>query len=258
MSIEISGLYLEHLFLLFVRILAILFSAPIFSQRSVPVLARIGLAGLLAYLLLLPSPGPLASLPSSLGYFLLLTGREIMLGLLIGFVVMLAIVGLEMAGTLIGSRIGLNMAQLFNPLTSEPVAVMDQFFAVLAGLLFLSLRGHHWLILGIAESLRLAPLGTFQLDVGALADLIPLSATIFRSALRIALPVFAAVTLTDVALALIARAAPQMHIFLIGLPLKALIALAVLVFTLPFMGIAMAQILREGMAQVVALLGATG
>lgn len=258
MSVEVSGLFLEYLFLLFVRILAIFLSAPIFNQRSVPALAKIGLAGLLAYLLLLVNPGPMAPLPGSLGYFVLLTVKEVGLGLLVGFVATLSVVGVTMAGTLVGSTVGLNMANLLSPLTSDPVAVTDQFYTVLAGLMFLSLGGHHWLIRGIAESLRLAPLGTFQLDAQVLADLIPLSATLFRAALRIALPVLAAITLTNIGLALIARAVPQMNVFMVGLPLKVLVALAILAITLPIIGPAMTEILREGMAQMVAVLEAVG
>lgn len=258
MSIEISGLFLEYLFLLFMRVLAIFFSAPIFGQRDVPALVKIGLAGLLAYLLLLVSPGSLAPLSGSLGYFLLLTAREVILGLLVGFVATLALVGVTMAGSLVGSTVGLNLANLLSPLTSEPVAVTDQFYTVLAGLMFLSLRGHHWLIMGIAESIRLAPLGTLQLDIQALADLIPLSAALFRSALRVALPIVAALTLTNIALALIARAVPQMNVFMVGLPLKVIVALAVLAITLPLVGPAMADILREGMTQMVALLEVVG
>lgn len=255
MLVETSGLYLEHLFLLFIRILALLFSAPIFGHRSVPALAKIGLAGLLAYLLLQVYPGPLAALPDSLGHFLLLTAREVVLGLLVGFVASLIVTGLAMAGTLVGTAMGLNIAHLFSPLTSEPVAVTGQFYTLLAGLIFLSMGGHHWLILATAQTLQFAPVGSFQPDAQALADLIPLSATIFVTALRIALPVFGAVILTDIALALVARAVPQMNVFIVGLSLKGLVALAAMAITLPLAGPTMTQALREGMTQLAALLG---
>ncbi|MBS1254002.1 MAG: hypothetical protein MAG451_03058 [Anaerolineales bacterium] len=254
MAVEISGLYLEHLFLLFVRILALLMSAPIFGHRSVPRLAKIGLAGLLAHLLLQISIGSLTPLPDSVGHFLLLTAHEVVLGLLVGFVATLAITGLAMAGSIVGTSMGLSVANLLSPLTSEPVAVADLFYTLLAALMFLSLGGHHWLIRSIAKTLDFAPVGTFQPDAQALADLIPLSATIFVAALRIALPVFGAVMLTNVALALIARSVPQMNVFILGLPLRVLVALTVLAVTLPSMGPTMAAILKEGMAQLVALL----
>ncbi|MFQ5340569.1 MAG: flagellar biosynthetic protein FliR [Anaerolineae bacterium] len=254
MMVSFSGLYLEHLFLLFVRILALLASAPVFGHRSVPALVKIGLAGLLAYLLLQVSSGPLAPLPGSLGYFLLLTAHEVFLGLLVGFVATLAIIGLTMAGNLVGTEMGLNIANLFSPLTSEPVAVAGQFYTLLVSLIFLSLGGHHWLILAIAQTLHFAPVGTFQPDARMLADLIPLSATIFVVALRVALPVFGAIVLTDVALALVARAVPQMNVFMVGLPLKVLVALAAMAVTLPLIGPTMDQMLQDGMAQLAAML----
>lgn len=258
MSVVISGLYLEHGFLLFVRILAVLVSAPIFSQRSVPLLVKVGLAGLLAYLLLQVVPTPLRPLPASMGAFLLLVAREVFLGLLVGFVATLAVVGLTMAGNLVGDAMGLNIASLFAPLASEPMTVMEQFYTLLTVLIFFALRGHHWLILAIAQTLRFAPLGTFEPGARILADLMPLSAGIFVAALRIALPVFGAVILTDVALALVARAAPQVNVFMVGLPVRIWVALATLAVTLPFVIPTMEQLLRDGFAQLAALLGGAG
>ena len=258
MSIEVPGLYLEHGFLLFVRILAVLSSAPILNQRSIPVLVKIGLAGTLAYLLLQVAPTPLRPLPSSMGPFLLLVAREVFLGLLVGFVATLAVTGLTMAGNLVGNAMGLNIANQFAPLSAEPMTVMEQFYTLLTVLIFFALKGHHWLILAIAQTLRFAPLGTFEPGTQLLADLIPLSAYLFVAALRIALPVFAAVILTDVALALVARAAPQVNVFMVGLPVRVWVALVTLAVMLPFIMPTMSQLLRDGFAQLEALLGGVG
>ncbi len=258
MAVEVSGLFLEHGFLLFVRILAILFTAPVFSQRSIPALVKVGLGGLLAYLLLQTTPAPLGPLPGSLGAFLLLVAREVFLGLLVGFMATLVLTGLIMAGSLVGNAMGLNIANQFAPLVTEPMTVMAQFYTLLTILLFFTLKGHHWLILAIAQTLQFAPLGTFQPGAGVLADLIPFSAALFEAALRIALPVFAAVILTDVALALVARAAPQANVFMVGLPVRVLVALATLVIMLPFVGSTMVQILQDGFAQLATLLEGAG
>jgi flagellar biosynthetic protein FliR len=174
--------------------------------------------------------------------------------LLVGFVATLALAGLTMAGTLVGNAIGLNAAQLLNPLTGEQATVMDQFYTMLAGLVFLSLGGHHWLILAMAQTMRFAPVGTFQVDPRILADLMPLSANVFVTAMRVALPVFGTVILTDMALATIARAVPQMNIFIVGLPLKAFVALAMLIVTLPLMESMITRIIREGMGHLANLL----
>ena len=235
--------------LLCVRILALLWVTPIFGQRQVPALSRIGLAGALAYFMLhselvaapLPAPQP----------FILLLVYEALLGAVIGLMVRLTIVGMEMAGQVVAESMGLNMAQLLDPMTEVSVAVTGPFYGLLASLLFLALKGHHWLMLALTQTVQRVPVGTFRLHEQMFADLIAFFALIFTAAVRIALPVFGALLLTDLALALLARAIPQLHVWVIGLPLKGLVALLAMAALLPFMGPQISQFLQAGLAQLV-------
>ena len=258
MNVEMSGMFLENLFLLFVRTVSLFSSAPIFGQRNIPAQVRIGLAGLMSYVLLQASPNSIASMPDSIGYYALLVSNEVIFGLLLGFIATLAVTGLTMAGTLIGNALGLNAAQLLSPMTGQQVTLMDQFYTMIAGLVFLSIDGHHWLIMAVAETLRVAPVGSFQVDPTMLADLMPLSSAIFVAGMRIALPVFGTVILTDVGLAVVARAVPQMNIFIVGLPLKVLVGLGAMIVTLPLMGPTIVNIITDGMAHLEALVHAGG
>ena len=99
MNVEMSGMFLENLFLLFVRTVSLFSSAPIFGQRNIPAQVRIGLAGLMSYVLLQASPNSIASMPDSIGYYALLVSNEVIFGLLLGFIATLAVTGLTMAGT---------------------------------------------------------------------------------------------------------------------------------------------------------------
>lgn len=248
MSVTVSGLYLEHLFLLFVRVLVLFVAAPIFGHRSFPLLAKIGLALLIAFLLLGVAPGGLAPLPSDAGSYLLLVAREVFVGLLMGFVASLAFVGLQMAGALVGSVMGLNLASLFNPVSGTPSSVMDQFYILLATLVFLSLNGHHWLLMGVERSLALVPLGGPGPDLRATEKLIPLTAWLFVAALEIALPVMGTLILAEVVMGLVNRAVPQVNVFMVGLPLRAWLALFTLAVAIPLLGGPLARVLRTTIA----------
>ena len=51
--------------------------------------------------------------------------------------------------------------------------------------------------------------------------------------LRIAMPVMAAIFLTEVAMGIMIRSVPQMNMFVIGIPVKIFIGLAMLFLTVP-------------------------
>lgn len=52
-------------------------------------------------------------------------------------------------------------------------------------------------------------------------------------ALEVAAPLFAALLLTDITFALLSRAVPQMNVFVVGLPVKLLVGLAVMAAAMP-------------------------
>jgi len=207
---------------------------------------KIGLACIVAFVLLGVAPVRLAPLPPDLTSFLLLVVREVFIGLLLGFIASLAFVVLQMAGALVGSVMGLNLAATFNPATGMPSSVTDQFYVLLTSLVFLSLNGLHWVLQGVNHSLILAPLGGPGPDLRLTERLIPMTAWLFVAALEIALPVMGTLILAEVAMGLVNRAVPQINVFMIGLPLRAWLALFTLVVTLPRLGGPVARVLQTG------------
>ncbi len=248
MSIPFSGTEVSTFWLLWIRVLALLWVAPIFGQRAVPALSKVGLAGVLAYFLLhregvaVPAPAPAP--------FVLLAVYEVLLGGVIGVLVRLTLVGMEMAGQIMAESMGLNIAQLLDPLTETTVAVTGPFYGVLASLLFLALKGHHWFMLALAQTVQQVPAGAFRWNEQMFADFIAFFGMVFAAALRIALPVFGALLLTDLALAFIVRAVPQLNGWVIDLPLKGLIALLAMAALLPFIGPQIGQFLQFSLAEL--------
>lgn len=231
-----STLQFLSLFLIFVRILAILMIAPIFSQRNIPILAKVGLAALLSLLLLpvvIPESGSdTTPLPQDLPRFLLVVAQEILVGVLIGFVSNLVFVALDMAAKIMGLQIGFQAANLFDPMSNIPSTALEQFYTLLALLLFLAINGHHWLIAALGRTFEIAPPGTFVLTRLTIERLMALTNESFVAAIRIALPVTGALLLADLGLGLIARAVPQVQVFFLGLPLKMGLGFVVLALTM--------------------------
>ena len=232
----LSTLQLFNLFLIFVRILAVFMSTPIFNSRSIPTLAKIGLAGLLSIIFLplleIPSGAGLTVLPTNTLSLVLMIAQEVLVGVLIGFVTGLVFTTVSIAASMMSLQVGFRSANLFDPFINTPTSALEQFYTLLAIALFLNINGHHWFIQALARTFQVLPLGSFVLDQMTVERLVMFTGEIFISATRIALPVMGTLLLTDLGLGLIARAVPQIQVFFLGLPVKIGLGLVTLAFTL--------------------------
>lgn len=232
-----STLYFANLFLIFVRILAVLMTAPVFNNRSIPTVAKIGFAGLLSLILqpILETGGVgqgMADVPTEVPGFLLALAQEILVGVVIGFVSNLVFVAIGVAANIMSLQVGFRTANLFNPLIDTSSSALEQFYTLMAIAIFFTIDGHHWFLRAIIRTFDMAPIGSFVLDNVTIEQLINLTNEIFVTATRIALPVIGTLLLTDLGLGLIARTVPQIQVFFLGLPLKIGLGLVTLIITL--------------------------
>jgi len=253
----LSTLQLFNLFLIFVRILAVFMSTPIFNSRSIPTLAKIGLAGLLSIIFLplleIPSGAGLTVLPTNTLSLVLMIAQEVLVGVLIGFVTGLVFTTVSIAASMMSLQVGFRSANLFDPFINTPTSALEQFYTLLAIALFLNINGHHWFIQALARTFQVLPLGSFVLDQITIERLVMFTGEIFISATRIALPVMGTLLLTDLGLGLIARAVPQIQVFFLGLPVKIGLGLVTLAFTLVLTAPLIKQLFSEISSNILAI-----
>ena len=250
--------------LVLARVLAMIQVAPLLSSAAIPQAAKIGLAMFIAMVAL---PGVIAAgypLPASgLQYGLLLIG-EALLGVLLGLLVYLAFAALRLAGHFISLPIGFGVAELFDPVAGHRSPMLGQLFSLLALLVFLSVGGlHRLLLVGVAGSFRTLRAADLVIGLedgalrgaGVLLQSVAGSLTrLFSTALSIALPIFGALLLVSVSLALLAKAAPQMNLLLVGLPISLGAGLVILVLALPLLLDAAAAVVDSGFGELRRLL----
>ena len=254
--------------LVLARVLAMIQVAPLLSSRAIPQVGKISLA---VFVALIALPGVAAAgypLPQSgMQYGLLLLG-EALLGALLGFLVYLAFAALRLAGQFISLSVGFGVAELLDPLSGHQSPLLSHVFSVLALLVFLSVGGlHRLLLVGVAgsfQALRAADL-VIGLEAGALrgAGLLLQRAAgsltrLFSTALTIALPIFGALLLVSIALALLAKAAPQMNLLMLGLPVSLGAGLVLLLLALPLLLDAAAAVIDGGFVELRRLLAELG
>jgi flagellar biosynthetic protein FliR len=233
-SLNISLPQLQLFFLVFLRVGAILMSIPIFDSRGIPVFFKIALAfatGMVLFPLLKLDVVPVTS---DLFTFGIIVAGEIFLGLAIGFSVKLIFAGIQLAGQLAGYQMGLAIANVMDPATSEQVPLLAQFYNLISLLVFLSINAHYWFIKALTESFRLVPPLNVNFGSSLMEQLIRLSGNMFVIAVQVGAPVIAAMLLTSVAFGLVARTVPQMNVFIVAMPLKIGVGLLFIGFGLPY------------------------
>jgi flagellar biosynthetic protein FliR len=226
---------LQMFFLIFLRIAAILLSMPIFNSQSIPILFKVGLAlavSIVLYPLLDRTAFPALS---DLGSFALGAVAEILLGFSIGMAVNLIFVGLQLAGQISGYQMGLALAQVMDPAAGEQIPLLAQFFQLFAFLIFLTINAHHWFLMALADSFQLVPPFGFKISGSLIEQLFHLAGNMFVLAVKVGAPVIAALLLTSIAFGLIGRTVPQMNILFVAMPLKIIIGLLFVGFSLPYL-----------------------
>jgi flagellar biosynthetic protein FliR len=248
-TIELAPALLSGYLLAMVRAAAWVFVCPPFGTRSVPSVVKVGLAAALALVVgprLADQAVPLEVVP-----LLAAAALQVAAGLALGFLGVMLFATFSFAGGLIDLFSGYSVAQLFDPGNNAPVSIFGQFYGVLATTLLFSIDGHLLLVRGFLTSFTAAPLTHLSTD--ALAKLLTGDIVLFFvSALEIAAPLLAALFLAEAALGLLARAAPQMNIFQLGLPVKILVTLTLAGLALPLLPDAVSamagNIVRQGLS----------
>ena len=204
--------------------------APLGGPR-LPAPARVGLALLLAALaspILIASAGAASLGQASAPTLALLFAREVLIGLCLGFVADAAFRAAEIAGRLSDTLRGANVAEILVPTAEERSSPLGVLYLLLATIVFLQIGGVPRLCEALLDSYRVLPVGG-GLEAGsarqAAAIVTAASARLIASGVALAAPVIVALWLTDLALGLVARAAPQVPVYFIGLPLKGLLAI---------------------------------
>jgi flagellar biosynthetic protein FliR len=200
------------------RILGLIAIAPPFGNNSVPVQVKLML-GILLTLIVAPTLPPLTNAdPLSLTGMLILM-QQLVIGLAMGFMVRIVFSGLEMAGEIMGLTMGLGFASFFDPNTNGRSSSISQILVLLATLLFLSLNVHLSMFKALIESFHTIPISTTLTMGFSVQKIVIWGEEIFKIGVLISLPVVAALLITNIALGILTRAAPQLNLFGIGFPI---------------------------------------
>ena len=235
--------------MLFLRTTSLIAMAPVFGHVAVPVQVKVGLGAFMAFVLYPVLAARTPHLDLQLAPLVIMGVQEVLTGLFIGFAMGLIFSGVRAAGELIGFELGLSIATAFDPETG-PNNVIGAFLYLVAMLVFLLVNGHHVVLQALVLSYDAVPLNGLVFGGAAVDRLVRLTGLVFIVAVQCAAPVIVASFLVNVALAILARVAPAVNVFIVSFPVKIAVGMLVLMTSAPFLVFAFKKLLGGFQEQV--------
>ena len=221
--------------LIMMRMNSMMIIAPFFSSGVIPFRTK----AIISFLITLVIVPVIAKdgyvVPGDIGGYSLLILKEIGIGLYIGFLISLIFTAFQLAGEYYSVLTGFGFSEVMDPFAQVSIPLVGQLKNLIGLLIFLVINGHHFLIKAIYRSYELVPLSAFGEGAykGLLKYVVYSMSGMFIVAMKIALPVLATVFLVEVSLGILAKAAPQMNILMLGFPIKIIVAFGVLIVISP-------------------------
>lgn len=223
---------LEYFLLILTRITCFVYAAPFFSMRNTPLRVRVGISFLTAMLLYQSlTPADYPAYDTVLEYAVIVM-KEAVVGLLIGFGASICTSIVNFAGAIADMETGLSMVTLMDPSTRENSSITGVFYQYVLMLLMIATGMYRYLFAALADTFKLIPVNGAVFRGDRLVDaLIQFLGDYVIIGFRIVLPIFCAILLLNAVLGVLAKVAPQMNMFAVGMQLKILVGLGVFFLT---------------------------
>ena len=223
--------WLNHYFWPLLRVLALIMTAPVLSERSIPKRVKIAL-GIMITVIIAPSlPVTHITIFSADGFWVAM--QQLLIGIALGFTMQFAFAAVRTAGEIVGLQMGLSFATFFDPGSRLNMPVLARFLDILAILLFLTFNGHLWLISMLVDTFHTLPVGGMAINSQVFMTLTRSAGLIFINGLMLALPLITLLLTLNIALGMLNRMSPQLSVFVIGFPVTLSIGMLVFAAMMP-------------------------
>ena len=235
--------------LILLRMSAFIVSAAIFSTSNIPAPLKILAAVVFTIVIFNPiaTNEAMVRLSESQGDLLMLAGREVLVGIVLGFVTRLFFFAVAMAGEIVSVSTGLGQAQMYNPMMGSMSNAMEQFYSIIATLVFLSMNGHHTIILGIVESFNSTPVAELSFGYSSFAEMVMKIQSFFIIGIKISAPVLISMMIIQLGMAMLSRVVPQINVMVTSSSVTVLIGFLIMFVSLPLLVMQMSGVVDFSM-----------
>ena len=227
------------------RVLALLSAAPPYNNGGLPRRVRL-ILGLAITLAIAPGIDNLPVVQPASGIGLLVMAEQMLIGYAMGFSLRLVFSAIDLAGTVFSTQMGLGFATSYDPMSTSQTPVVSEMIGILALLMFMAIDGHLMVLSTLAQSFRALPIGLLP-GSASWANLANAVAIVFSAGLLLALPLITALLITNAALGILGRVAPQLNIIVVGFPITIALGFSSLYVALPYLTQPLMHLFEEGL-----------
>ncbi len=223
----------DHFLLMFLRTSALIISSPIFGRKNVPNTVKIAFCVLVTYVTFTSFSSHAEILYSNVVEFSLLCIKELLYGMVLGFVTTMFFGLVQTSGHVIDMMMGFGMVDVFDVQNNVKVPISGTLLYTVLVITFFMANAHLQLIHILNITFTQVPVGFVTLNpkIGLVA--LEVFVLAFVMSVNVALPLIASGFLGEVLMGIVIRSVPQMNIFVVGLPLKVALGFLMLVLVLP-------------------------
>ncbi|MBN2873848.1 MAG: flagellar biosynthetic protein FliR [Spirochaetales bacterium] len=239
-------------FIILVRVIALVETAPLLSGEGIPQVAKVGLSAFAAAAVFPWIREAGYPMPATGGAFVGMIVGEAMIGIIMGFFLTMVFNAFSTAGQFFSLQMGFGASETYDPLAQIEIPVIGQFLNLVAMFVFVNTSGFQRLFLlgvrGSFQSIRAADLLTRQADY--LAYVAGSIGSLFQNALILAFPIFGTLLLVSVTTGLLSKAAPQINLLTEGFPISILVGFFLMAAAMPYMIEAFSSLIDAGFESV--------
>jgi flagellar biosynthetic protein FliR len=232
--------WILRLLLISVRLSALLWATPLFALARIP--QHVKLVVVLAFsagIAVVAQPGVTVSM--SIPALVLAVLGELLVGALMAFGLHCAFGAFQFGGRLLDLQMGFGVATLINPSSEEQDPLLGTAL-LLAGLMtFYLVDGHLWLVRSFVASYEWFPMGALPEELH-LDVVVAQFGLMFTMGTVLVAPIVAALLLIDIGLAMAAKTMPQLNVFMLSIPVKIAVGLALFAALVPYIGWLVGQV----------------
>lgn len=223
---------MEFFLLIFVRVTCFIFTAPFFSLNNTPKRVKVVLGIFVAYLLYGNVVPHERLVYETVFEYAVIVMKEAVAGLTIGLSAGICNSIVLFAGRLTDMEIGLAMASEYDPTTRESTSVSGLFYQYIVLMMLVITDMHHFLLKALAETFVLIPVNGAVLNGDRLLkSIVSFASDYITIGFKICLPIFCVLLITNCILGIMAKVAPQMNMFAVGMQIKVLVGMGILFLT---------------------------
>ncbi len=223
----------EYFLMILVRVATFVSIAPFFGMNNTPNRVKVGFSAFVAIILFQVLQPKEALEYSGVIEFAIIVLKEGITGLLIGFAANICNSIIVFSGKVIDMEIGLAMANIYDPTTKAQSGLTGTMYNYFIMMLLIATDMHHYILRALVDTYQIIPINSAVFDWQHLMGSMTMFVTdLMVIGFRIVLPVFACSMILSCILGIMAKVAPQMNMFAVGMQIKVLLGLGIMFLTI--------------------------